>query len=98
VLGKAGQFDGDDGLKIILDQPATAEFICQKLVRFFVADEPDLPAEWIAPLARQFREEGLGVAPVLHTILSSRLFYSDASIGCKNPLAGRVKASALLTA
>jgi uncharacterized protein (DUF1800 family) len=83
VLGKSGPFDGDEGLRIILEQPAAAEFVCAKLARFFVNDELDLPAEWIAPLARRFRDERLTVAPVLETILTSRLFYSTASLGCK---------------
>jgi uncharacterized protein (DUF1800 family) len=83
VLGKAGNFDGDEGLRIILDQPATAEFLCTKLVRYFVTDDEELPPEMIAPLARRFRESGLTVAPVLETIFTSRLFYSPAAVGCK---------------
>jgi uncharacterized protein (DUF1800 family) len=83
ILGSSGPFDGDDGLRIILQQPATAHFLCTKLVRFFVCDEPDLPAEFIAPLARRFRDERLTIAPLLETILSSRLFYSPVSLGCK---------------
>jgi uncharacterized protein (DUF1800 family) len=83
VLGKSGPFDGDQGLEIILQQPAAAQFICAKLVQFFVADEPELPAECSAPLAQRFREAGLTVAPVLETILRSRLFYSPAALGCK---------------
>jgi uncharacterized protein (DUF1800 family) len=83
VLGKTGPFDGDEGLEIILQQPAAAEFICAKFVQFFVADEPELPAEHIAPLAQRFRASGLTVAPVLETILTSRLFYSAASLGRK---------------
>jgi uncharacterized protein (DUF1800 family) len=83
VLGQSGNFDGDDGLRIILEQPATAEFICTKLVRFFVTEVDDLPPELIAPLAKRFREAGLLVAPVLETILTSRLFYSDAARGNK---------------
>ena len=83
VLGKSGPFDGNEGLEIILQQPATAQFICAKLVQFFVADEPELPVEYIAPLAQRFRAAGLTVAPVLEAILTSRLFYSPASLGCK---------------
>jgi len=83
VLGKSGQFDGDDGLRVILQQPAAAQFVSAKLVRFFVSDEPEVPADWIAPLARSFHDHGLTVAPVLETILTSRLFYSPASLGCK---------------
>jgi uncharacterized protein (DUF1800 family) len=83
VLGSAGPFDGDDGVRVILRQPAAATFVCTKLVRFFVGDEPEVPAEWIEPLAERYRDRGLTVAPVLETILTSRLFYSAASIGCK---------------
>ena len=83
VLGRNGSFDGDEGLEIILQQPGTAEFICAKLVQFFVADEPEMPAEYIAPLAQRFHASGLAIAPVLETILTSRLFYSSASIGRK---------------
>lgn len=83
VLGKSGKFDGDDGLAVILEQPATAEFICGKLLRFFVADDEAFTPEWIAPLADKFRESKLSVAPVLEMIFTSRLFYSEAAIGQK---------------
>lgn len=76
VLGKTGRFDGNDGLQIILDHPATARFICRKLVRFFASDD-DLPDDWIAPLAETFRTGGLQIAPVVEQILSSRFFFSE---------------------
>jgi uncharacterized protein (DUF1800 family) len=83
VLGKSGKFDGDEGLAVILDHPATAEFICRKLVRYFVADDEPISPELIAPLAQKFREADLNVGPVLETLLTSRVFYSDAAIGRK---------------
>ena len=83
VLAKRGEFDGDEGLAIILAQPATAEFICGKLVQFFITDDGPLGPEFIAPLATQFRESDLNVGPVLETLLTSRLFYSEASLGRK---------------
>jgi uncharacterized protein (DUF1800 family) len=82
LLGKSGAFDGDDGIRVILQQPSCAEFLCGKLVRYFVTDE-ELPAEWIAPLARRFRDSDLAIAPVLETIFTSRLFYSERAIGQK---------------
>lgn len=82
LLGSNGQFDGDDGVRVILQQPACAEFICGKLVRFLVTDE-ELPAEWIAPLAQRYREADLAAGPVLEMILSSQLFYSERAIGQK---------------
>src|SRR4051794_7271862 len=59
VLGQKGPFDGDEGLEVILRQPAAADFICAKLVQFFIADEPEIPGELIAPLAQRFRKAGL---------------------------------------
>lgn len=82
LLGKSGPFDGDDGVKVILEQPACAEFLCTKLVRFFVTDE-ELPAQGIAPLARRYREADLRLAPVLETLFSSKLFYSEQAVGQK---------------
>ena len=38
-LGHTGTFDGVEVLDIILDQPATAEYIAAKIYRFFVREE-----------------------------------------------------------
>ncbi len=82
-FGKTGNWDGDTALPIILNQPAAATFICTKLVRFFVADEAYQSAEYIEPLARQFRASGFQIKPLLETILSSRLFFSPDVRGAK---------------
>lgn len=83
VLGQTGPMDGNDGIRVILDQPATPEFICTKLVRYFVTDDEDLPPELIAPLAKRFRDEGLVTAPVLEMIFTSKFFYSEAAVARK---------------
>ena len=83
VLGKSGDFNGEDGVKVLLAQPAAPQFICAKLVRFFVTDDAELTPELIAPLAKQFRERDLQLAPVLETLLTSRYFYSDEALGKK---------------
>jgi uncharacterized protein (DUF1800 family) len=83
LLGKSGALDGDEGIRVILGHKATAEFICRKLVRFFVTEEEELSEAYVAPLAQIFRDSGLTVAPVVETILSSRLFYSTAAVGRK---------------
>lgn len=41
-LGKTGNFNGDDIIRIVLDQPATSRFIITKLWRQFISDTPDL--------------------------------------------------------
>jgi uncharacterized protein (DUF1800 family) len=83
IFGRSGDFDGDSALPIILDQPAAANFICAKLVRYFVADEAYQSPEWIAPLAQQFRAGQYQIKPVLETILASRLFHSPEVRGAK---------------
>lgn len=82
VLGQRGEFDGDAAGRVILAQPAAPQFICQKLVRYFVTDD-DVAPEMIAPLAEQFRASDLRLAPVIETLFTSRFFYSEAAIARK---------------
>lgn len=83
VLGKSGNFDGGDSVKVLLEQPAAARFLCGKLVRYYITDETDLSPEMIEPLAQKLRESDYTFAPVLETLFASRLFYSQTSIGKK---------------
>jgi uncharacterized protein (DUF1800 family) len=48
-LGHIGRFDGEEIIKIICQQPATARFIARHLYNFFVADEPPVPAWHTVP-------------------------------------------------
>ena len=43
-LGHTGNFDGEDIIDIIVQQPACHRFIARHLYNFFVADEPQVPA------------------------------------------------------
>ena len=43
-LGHKGNFNGEDIIDIVVQQPACAKFICRHLYNFFVADEPQVPA------------------------------------------------------
>jgi uncharacterized protein (DUF1800 family) len=43
-LGHTGNFNGEDIIDIIVEQPATPRFISRHLYNFFVADEPQVPA------------------------------------------------------
>src|SRR5262249_44197282 len=43
VLAKTGDWDGDDVLKVLLDQPACAKFLVRKLYRFLVNEAADPP-------------------------------------------------------
>jgi uncharacterized protein (DUF1800 family) len=91
-LGRTGNYDGEAIIDILLEQPATAEFLCRKLYTFFVSDEPPPAAETIAALAGTFRRERYEVKPVLEALFRSRAFYDDAVI------ATQIKSPAVLAA
>ncbi|MGB7325931.1 MAG: DUF1800 domain-containing protein [Rubripirellula sp.] len=83
VLGQSGDFDGEDGVRIVLKQPAAQRFVVRKLVRFFVSDELNPTDAVIQPLTDLFRDCDLQVAPVIQRILASNAFFSPLAIGRK---------------
>jgi len=78
-LGHTGRLDGVDVIDIIMQQPATADYIAGKIYRYFVREDlsPDLQKK-LGAILRQNRYE---ITPLLETIFSSRDFYSPASVG-----------------
>ena len=80
-LGRTGAFDGDDIIAIILEQPAAAEFVGEKIYRFFVRDEIDASVR--VALAGTFRDAGYDLKPLLTQVFLSRDFYSPASYATK---------------
>ena len=74
VLGRSGNFDGDDVLDILLAQSQTAEFIVSKLWREFVSPQPD-PAE-VKRIARMFRDNRYNIKVALRALLLSDAFYA----------------------
>lgn len=78
-LGKTGNFEGVDAVRIIFEQPVTAEYLAGKIYRFLVRDE--LSPALQKKLGAVLRESDYEVKPLLTVILSSRDFYSEASYG-----------------
>jgi uncharacterized protein (DUF1800 family) len=74
VLGRSGNFDGDAVLDILLGQPATAEFIVDKLWKEFVSPQPD-PAE-AGRIARRFRDGGYEIRIALRELFLSDAFWT----------------------
>ena len=82
-LGRTGNFNGEDIIDIIVQQPATARFISRHLYNFFVEDEVQVPS-WnteppkdeaaIQQLADVFMETGGQIRPVLKELFSSDFF------------------------
>jgi uncharacterized protein (DUF1800 family) len=74
-LKQAGNWGAADIVRITLEQPACATFLCRKLYRYFVS-ETGPPAGLLAPLAGRLRKSKYSLRTVVETILRSRHFYS----------------------
>ncbi|OWP64941.1 hypothetical protein CDA63_00870 [Hymenobacter amundsenii] len=81
LLGRTGNFTGEQALAVILEQPACAEFITTKLYRFFVNDTPD-PAH-VQPLAQAFFKSGYDISDLLERMFSADWFYEAANVGTR---------------
>lgn len=78
IFGQSGRFEGDDVARLLLDQPACAEFLCGKLFRAFISEVDTPSRELLAPLAAAFRDSGYDVRVPVRTMLHSRLFHDPA--------------------
>ena len=78
-LKQTGAWKAADVIRITLEQPACAEFLCRKLYRFLVNETEGPNAELLTPLARQMRGHNYDVAHVVGVILRSRHFYAEAN-------------------
>src|SRR5580704_7816381 len=78
VLGRAfnygGEKDGEEALRMLASQPATARFISTELARHFVSDNP--PAPLIAHMAKSFTASNGDIRAVLRTMIYSPEFWS----------------------
>ncbi len=83
ILGQTGHFDGEDGVRIVIEQPQLEMFLAGKWYRFLISDEPQPTRELLKPLADAFRQHELQIAPVVKRILGSNLFFSCHSVGRK---------------
>jgi uncharacterized protein (DUF1800 family) len=85
-LGHKGNFNGEEIIKIICEQPATAKFISRHLYHFFVADEPPVPS-WpykepqdlaaIAILEKTYFDSGYDVGEMIRVLFNSEFFKSE---------------------
>ncbi|MFZ1855964.1 MAG: DUF1800 domain-containing protein [Chitinophagaceae bacterium] len=81
VLGKTGNFDGEEVLDILLQQKETAKFVTKKLYKFLVNEEvDDAKAEW---LADRFYKNEYDISKLLEDIFTSDWFYDEKNIGVK---------------
>ncbi|UCG56660.1 MAG: DUF1800 domain-containing protein [Phycisphaerales bacterium] len=75
ILGQEGNFTGDDVVRIVLEQPATARMLVRKLYRWLISETEEPKAELIDPLAESFAED-YNILKLVAAILRSNLFFS----------------------
>jgi uncharacterized protein (DUF1800 family) len=78
-LKQTGKWKPADIVRITLEQPACAEFLCRKLYRYFVSDSAEPGPELIRPLAEELRSHRYSIRHVVGIILRSRHFYAKAN-------------------
>ncbi|MFY0252617.1 DUF1800 family protein [Chitinophaga sp. 30R24] len=86
ILGKQGSFNGDDVLRILLDQKQTARFITTKIYKYFVDETPDEGR--ISELADKFYHSGYHIQSLMREIFMSDWFYDSRIVGnrIKSPI------------
>ena len=93
-LGHTGNFNGEDIVDIICQQPATAQFICRHLYNFFVADEPQVPSWSVTPpenpeaietLVKAFTESNYDIRSTLRVLFNSDFFKEARFTKVKSP-------------
>lgn len=80
----AGTVELDELVDLILRQPATSQYIVEKLYRWFVNSDlnPDVVTNVILPLA-QLLSTDWQIKPVLETLLSSDHFFDASMVGAQ---------------
>ena len=79
VLGRTGNFNGDDVLDLLLAQPATAVNVVNKLWRELVSPTPD-PVE-VQRIAAVFRDSRYDVRSTLRALFLSPAFWAEENRG-----------------
>jgi uncharacterized protein (DUF1800 family) len=102
-LGESGNLNGDDIIDIVVQQPATARFICRHMYNFFVADEPQVPSWTIEPardeealdaMMTAFEENNYEIKPLLRMMFNAEFFKNARFSKIKSPaevVAGTLK-------
>ena len=93
-LGQTGNFNGEDIMGIIVDQPASPRFLARHLYRFFVADEPQVSAwnttppndpEAIEILVEAYKESQGDIRSILRVLFNSEFFKKSRLARVKSP-------------
>ena len=80
-LGETGNFDAEDIIDIIFAQPETAYYICEKLYKWFVYENPN--EQIVQELAQIMIDNNYEIKPVLSVLFNSEHFFDENFYGSK---------------
>lgn len=80
-LGKTGNWNGEDIIDIILEQPQAAEFIATKIYKYFVNDV--INETRVQELAQVFRSNNYNIKSLMQHIFEADWFYDAENVGVK---------------
>ena len=83
-LGHNGEFNGDDIVDIIVDHPATAQFVGREVHNFFVSDQP-VQSE-IDAIAEAYTANAGDIREVMRTLFNSDFFKEARFTRVRNPV------------
>ena len=93
-LGQTGNWNGEDIVDMVCQQPATARFIARHLYNYFVGDEVPVPswrqtppkdAELVRQLEQAYFDSGYEIKPMLQVLFNSDSFKNARYTKVKNP-------------
>ena len=84
ILGQRGRWTGDDLLRILLDQPATADRLAWRITKEFLGEDVASPEE-VRALAGELRGSQLDIGRAVARILHSERFFADKTVGRRVP-------------
>jgi hypothetical protein len=82
ILGSKGRLKGDDLVRLLLEQPATAKRLAGRLCEQFLG-EGAVGADAVAALADGLRKHDLDIGWGVATVLRSRAFFAVANLGSR---------------
>lgn len=81
VFGQTGDFDGDEIIDMILENPQTATYICTKVFRYFV--NPEVDSEIVEALAADFYQSDYDISRLMRMIFTSSWFYDQKNVAVR---------------
>jgi uncharacterized protein (DUF1800 family) len=81
IFGKTGNLTGENILDLLLERKETAQFITQKIYRYFVNEKAD--AAKVNWLADRFYKNDYHIGKLMEDIFTSDWFYDEKNIGVR---------------